>query len=91
MGIIPSMSSTEIIKKFSKIVTVTLNPTIDRVIEVAGLTPGDHQIGKTLLRSPGGKGVNVSRVLDAMGVSSTMTGFFGKDNLAIFSNIASIF
>lgn len=85
------MSSTEItnIKKFRKIVTVTLNPTIDRVVEVAGLTPGDHQIGKTLLRSPGGKGVNVSRVLDTMGIPNTMTGFFGKDNLAIFSHITS--
>ena len=89
MGIIPSMSSRDIIKKFSKVVTVTLNPTVDRVIEVPGLTPGDHQIGKTVLRSPGGKGVNVSRVLDTMGVSNTMTGFFGEDNVAIFSNTAS--
>ncbi|MCK5114071.1 MAG: 1-phosphofructokinase family hexose kinase [Phycisphaerae bacterium] len=83
------MSSTEIGKKFSKIITVTLNPTIDRIVEVPGLTIGDHQVGRTTTRSCGGKGVNISRVLDAMGTCSTMTGFFGADNLAIFSAAAS--
>ena len=47
------------------IITVTLNPTIDRVIEVDNLAIGEHLVGRTVLRTPGGKGVNVSRVLAA--------------------------
>ena len=66
------------------IITVTLNPTIDRVIEVDNLAIGEHLVGRTVLRTPGGKGVNVSRVLAAMGVSSTGSGFLGEDNRAEF-------
>ncbi len=63
-----------------KIITVTLNPTIDRVIEVAGLVIGDHQQVRTVVQSPGGKGVNVSRTLETFGLESTAMGFLGAEN-----------
>ena len=70
-----------------KIITVTLNPTIDRVIEVPGLTPGDHQTVQTVVQSPGGKGVNVSRTLEAFGLASTAMGFLGCDNRGEFATL----
>jgi len=66
------------------IITVTLNPAIDRVIEVDGFAVGTHQVGRELLRVPAGKGVNVSRVLAAMDVPSTATGFLGVENFAAY-------
>jgi 1-phosphofructokinase len=47
------------------IVTLTLNPSLDRTIEIPGLTPGEMvRAGATRL-DPGGKGVNVARALAA--------------------------
>jgi 1-phosphofructokinase len=66
------------------ILTVTLNPAIDRTIEVENLTPGAHQVGRTLRRRPGGKGVNVSCVLAAMGIANTATGFVGAASRDLF-------
>jgi len=68
----------------ASIITVTLNPAIDRVIEVDGFAVGAHQVGRELLRVPAGKGINVSRVLAAMDVPSTATGFLGVDNLTVY-------
>jgi len=66
------------------VITVTLNPTIDRLIEVDHFTVGAHQAGKDVMRTAGGKGVNVSRVLAAMGVRNFATGFLGEDNRGEF-------
>lgn len=62
------------------IITVSLNPTIDRVLEVQNFTLGQHQVGREVLRVPGGKAVNVSRVLASLGVRSVITGFLGAEN-----------
>lgn len=52
------------------IVTVTLNPSLDRTVEVDALTRGAVlRAGSTHL-DPGGKGVNVTRALLANGVAS---------------------
>ncbi len=75
-------------KQTADILTVTLNPAIDRVIEVNQLIPGQHETGITTGRTPGGKGVNISRVLTQIGLTSTATGFLGEDN---FSTFASLF
>lgn len=69
------------------ILTVTLNPAVDRTIEVDGLSVGAHQKARTVARVPGGKGVNVSRVLDALAVPCTATGFLGVQNFAEFQPI----
>jgi 1-phosphofructokinase len=53
------------------IVTVTLNPSLDRTIEVDSLTRGAVIRTRSARLDPGGKGVNVSRALLANGVVST--------------------
>lgn len=52
------------------IVTLTLNPSLDRTIEVAELTRGAMIRARSARLDPGGKGVNVSRALLGNGVSS---------------------
>ena len=63
---------------FDTIITVTLNPAIDRIMEIAGFQVGGHQRGETVARVPAGKGVNVSRALSELGVASIATGFVGR-------------
>lgn len=72
-----------------RIITVTLNPAVDRVIVIEELKIGAHQVGQTVLRVPGGKGVNVSHALAAMNVLTTATGFLGADNRVDFLPLLS--
>ncbi|XVQ13971.1 1-phosphofructokinase [Spirillospora sp. CA-255316] len=53
------------------IVTVTLNPSLDRTIEVDVLARGEMIRARSARLDPGGKGVNVSRALLAGDVTST--------------------
>lgn len=54
------------------IVTVTVNPSIDRAVTLAApLEPGAVQRGVSERRDAGGKGINVSRALSAAGVPTT--------------------
>ena len=50
------------------IITVTLNPSLDRTIELDHLTQGCVQRVTAARLDPGGKGVNVSRALLANSV-----------------------
>ncbi|SNT62414.1 1-phosphofructokinase [Asanoa hainanensis] len=52
------------------IVTVTLNPSLDRAVEIDSLARGDVIRARSGRLDPGGKGVNVSRALLANGVPS---------------------
>ncbi|MFB2586425.1 1-phosphofructokinase family hexose kinase [Herbiconiux liukaitaii] len=53
------------------IVTVTLNPSLDRTIELEDrLLRGQVQRAARITQQPGGKGVNVSRALHAAGVDT---------------------
>ena len=52
------------------IVTVTLNPSLDRTVEVGRLDRGDVVRTGAPLLEPAGKGVNVARALTAHGVHS---------------------
>lgn len=59
------------------ILTVTLNPAIDKFLTINDFTLGrDHRATKVLL-SAGGKGVNVSRALTVLNVPTRATGFLG--------------
>ena len=69
------------------IITVGLNPAIDRVIEVGDLTLGAHQEGREAFRMPAGKALNVSRVLANLGVRSVATGFLGEENRKPFEDL----
>jgi 1-phosphofructokinase family hexose kinase len=59
------------------IVTVTLNPSLDRTLSVPGLNPGAVQRGRLVREDLGGKGVNVARSLRALGIPSRILGFAG--------------
>ncbi|MEC0233796.1 1-phosphofructokinase [Paenibacillus kribbensis] len=59
------------------IYTVTLNPSIDYIVEVDDLKLGDLNRMKRDLKLPGGKGINVSRILNQLGADSTAIGFLG--------------
>ncbi|RKR92625.1 1-phosphofructokinase [Micromonospora pisi] len=52
------------------IVTVTLNPSLDRAMEIDALVRGEVIRAASAHLDPGGKGVNVSRALLANGVAS---------------------
>ena len=70
------------------IVTITLNPTIDRVMEVPGFRIGGHLPGRMRSRTPSGKAFNVTRALGLLGVSSTAAGWMGRDAIDAFEAAA---
>ena len=57
------------------IYTVTLNPAVDLVLSLDALNPGEVNRTKTEHVVIGGKGINVSLLLKALGVESTALGF----------------
>lgn len=59
------------------IYTVTLNPSIDYIVEVEDMKLGSLNRMSRDLKLPGGKGINVSRVLNQLKVDNTATGFLG--------------
>ncbi|MFE0423044.1 1-phosphofructokinase family hexose kinase, partial [Streptomyces sp. NPDC058953] len=59
------------------ILTVTLNAALDITYRVPVLTPGTSQRVSDVRERPGGKGVNVARVLAALGHETVVTGFAG--------------
>lgn len=59
------------------IYTCTLNPSIDYVVELDSIQLGDLNRAKRTEQYPGGKGINVSRVLKRLGVENTALGFIG--------------
>lgn len=70
----------------SHIVTLSLNPTIDRILEVPGLRIGEHVQGRLLARQPAGKAINVSRALVTLWTRSTVVGWVGADTAALFED-----
>jgi len=59
------------------VLTVTLNPAVDKLVKVKKFLPGqDHRVC-AIFRSAGGKGINVARALIHLGVSACATGFIG--------------
>jgi 1-phosphofructokinase len=59
------------------IYTVTLNPSIDYIVHVPNLTLGKLNIMDYDFKLPGGKGINVSRILHELGHETTALGFLG--------------
>lgn len=68
----------------ARLVTVTMNPAVDHVLEAQGLEAGAHVRAKRVGRSVGGKGVNVARILGALGSRCVATGFVGQGELGMF-------
>ena len=59
------------------IYTVTLNPALDKTVEIPSLTVDSVNRITTMRTDPGGKGVNVSKVIQKLGGESTATGILG--------------
>lgn len=59
------------------IYTVTLNPSIDFIVHLSHLKLGDLNRMDHDLKLPGGKGINVSRILNQLAIDTTALGFVG--------------
>lgn len=59
------------------IYTLTLNPSVDYIVEVDEIQLGSLNRSSHETKLPGGKGINVSRVLRSLGVENKATGFLG--------------
>lgn len=59
------------------IYTVTLNPSIDYIVEVDQVILGSLNRMNRDLKLPGGKGINVSRILNQLSVPNMAIGFLG--------------
>jgi 1-phosphofructokinase len=59
------------------IYTVTLNPSIDYIVEVEDFKINMVNRMKSETKYPGGKGINVSRVLNRIGIPTKSLGFLG--------------
>lgn len=68
-----------------RIVTVTLNPSIDVTLWSDGLHPDQANRVLRETREVGGKGINVSRVVHTFGLESLSLAVAGKDNAGEFA------
>lgn len=59
------------------IYTVTLNPALDKTVEIPSFTVDSVNRIVKMRTDPGGKGINVSKVIDKMGGKSIATGVLG--------------
>ena len=59
------------------IVTVTMNPAIDRTVEINELKHGGLNRIEKVEYDAGGKGINVSNTIHELGGESIATGFLG--------------
>ncbi len=59
------------------IATLTLNPSLDRTVTVEELVLDEANRWTTLRRDPGGKGINVARVIHELGGKTVAYGFIG--------------
>lgn len=62
------------------ITTVTLNPAIDRTLYLDQLRPGEVNRILSVNETIGGKGINVSKTLHSLGISTRATGLVGSRN-----------
>lgn len=69
------------------IVTVTMNPAIDKTIDVKSLQVGKLNRIKRVEQDAGGKGINVSKTIKALGGKSIATGFLGGNAGRMIENV----
>ena len=59
------------------ITAVSLNPAVDKTYRVFSLQPGRIHRVERVVACPGGKGINVAKVLKRLGLDIRVTGFIG--------------
>lgn len=62
------------------IITVTINPAVDKTVEIEELKYGELNRFKNVISDAGGKGINVSKAIKALGGNSIASGFIGGSN-----------
>lgn len=73
------------------IYTITLNPALDKTVEIPSLAVDSVNRITAMRTDPGGKGINVSKVIDKLGGKSIATGILGGDTgLAIQSALKAM-
>ena len=60
------------------IITVTMNPAIDKTVDIEELKKGCINRLEQVIYDAGGKGINVSKTIKELGGSSIATGFLGS-------------
>ncbi|CZF86129.1 1-phosphofructokinase [Grimontia marina] len=70
-----------------RVVTVTLNPALDMTGDLDELKAGTVNLIQSSNLNPGGKGVNVAKVLAELGAEVTVTGFMGVENQHPFTQL----
>ncbi|MCI8275945.1 MAG: 1-phosphofructokinase [Lachnospiraceae bacterium] len=59
------------------IITVTMNPAIDKTLDVKNFTAGAVHRVTNVIQDAGGKGINVSKTVQSLGGETIATGFLG--------------
>ncbi|WDT66488.1 1-phosphofructokinase [Companilactobacillus crustorum] len=71
------------------IYTITVNPSIDYVLQLKNLNTGEVNRTSNDVKLPGGKGINVSRILKELKIDSTALGFVGGATGSMFEELLS--
>jgi 1-phosphofructokinase len=72
------------------IITVTLNPSIDRTLWVNGFAVGRTFLAERTEEFAGGKGVNTARALGRMGVHATASGILCREKSRVYLDILDV-
>ncbi|PMD70296.1 1-phosphofructokinase [Companilactobacillus nuruki] len=71
------------------IYTITVNPSIDYVLQLKNLNTGEVNRTSSDVKLPGGKGINVSRIMKELDIDSTALGFVGGATGSMFEELLS--
>lgn len=69
------------------IITVSMNPAIDKTVEIGKLIPGGLNRIQKVEYDAGGKGINVSKTIRELGGESIATGFLGGNAGKTIENV----
>ncbi|WP_244914045.1 PfkB family carbohydrate kinase, partial [Methylobacterium frigidaeris] len=73
----------------TRVLTLTLNPAIDRTVTLERLEPGTVHRAQAVRDDAGGKGINVASCLADWGIPVAAAGVLGADNATAFEALFS--
>lgn len=77
---------TNLLSKFTMIYTVTLNPAVDRIMEIPDFSVGLTYIARKSQVHYAGKGINVSQTLSELGCSQEILALIGENEIYSYSS-----